>query len=57
MLVIIILICLGILCLVGFGGLLFNDEHKDWLVTLFGGFFGFMLIAIPVSYLLFKVYY
>ena len=57
MLIIIILICLGMLCLVGFGGLVFNDEHKDWGITIFGGFLGFLLIACTVAYLLFKVYH
>lgn len=53
---IIICIILGMFCLISFGALMFNDEHIDWGVTLFAGFLGFMLIAIPVSYLLLKVY-
>ena len=56
MMILIISIVIGMICLVGFGALLFNDEHKDWGITIFSGIFGFSCIAIPVLIMLWKIY-
>ena len=53
---ILISIFLGIVLMIFFGGLLFNDERKSWGITIFTAFLGLMLIGIPLAYLLLKVY-
>lgn len=53
---ILISIILGMVFLVIFGGFIFNDDRIDWGITIFTLFMGIMFIAIPVSYLMFKVY-
>jgi hypothetical protein len=47
---------IGIVLMVFFGGLLFNDERKSWGITIFTAFLGLMLIGLPIAYLLLKVY-
>jgi hypothetical protein len=47
---------IGIVLMVFFGGLLFNDERKSWGITIFTAFLGLMLIGLPLAYLLLKVY-
>lgn len=52
--ILIIFIVIGMLSLVGFGGILFNDKKKDWGITIFAGLFGVACIAIPVMILCYK---
>ena len=47
---------IGIVLMVFFGGLLFNDERKSWGITIFTAFLGLMCIFIPVAYMLLKIY-